>query len=80
MIPAISDKLSKIKKKSMLYHTTYQTKENPESNITKKKKIRKEYLALLRINAIFSTSDMLTRVFLLMTLPRSSSTVLSRPL
>lgn len=38
------------------------------------------YLDLLNIKAMFSTSDILTRVFLLITLPRSSSTVLSSSL
>lgn len=38
------------------------------------------YLDLLRTSAMFSTSDMFTRDFLLMTLPRNSSTVLSSSL
>jgi len=41
---------------------------------------RVAYLDLLNIKAMFSTSDILTRVFLLITLPRSSSTVLSSSL
>lgn len=38
------------------------------------------YLDLLRTSAMFSTSDMLTLDFLLMTFPRNSSTVLSSSL
>lgn len=38
------------------------------------------YLDLLRTSAMFSTSDMFTLDFLLMTLPRNSSTVLSSSL
>lgn len=38
------------------------------------------YLDLLRTSAMFSTSDMFTRDFLLMTLPLNSSTVLSSSL
>lgn len=50
------------------------------AQVESKARVCEAYLDLLNIRAMFSTSDILTRVFLLITLPRSSSTVLSSSL